>query len=555
MTDDKNNLKDSGRFAYGYDIGLDEIDKVILSQLGKNANISSYQIAHELKDMGYDIPNSVVRQKLQSLEKSNVVLGSSAILNPKIVSEKVNRTIMLKFKFSDNAQVLIDRLKNYLEEAPFCLYSARLTNSGDFDCVCHLVFDSIEQYELEINNFLQRFVELISDYRFYESKMIKASHYTILDEHDLNERKWRVYKILDSTRKCENINDKLQIIVESLVKYFDAKFARLWIVDKERQNLILKFSAGKYRNIDGEFSRVSIDSLKIGPIVKTKKPAITNDVVNDPRIRYPEWAKKENLKSFAGYPLICNGEAVGVLAMFSEKTLRPSDFELVGMFCDHLSKELSVFFDALKIVKQQQDIFDILSNNVISAKQRTEEIEGGIVETIHDPVKIRKLAFELIKCALDEILISFSTVNVFCSQLGKRIMELLEEAALPQHGVKIRMLSPMDNQIKETTQKLKEQQQIHIRYSKQSSQTKPTILMIVDNALSLIIDFKGDKKQKSYEALELASYSNNKSNILSYTAIFEKIWMQTEFRGSTNVFILFMNLIAMSLLGAVTMSL
>jgi len=122
--------------------------------------------------------------------------------------------------------------------------------------------------------------------------MIKASHYTILDEHDLTERKWRVYKILDSTRKCENINEKLQIIVESLVKYFDAKFARVWIVDKERQNLILKFSAGKYKNIDGEFSRVSIDSLKIGPIVKTKKPAISNDVANDPSIRYLEWTKK-----------------------------------------------------------------------------------------------------------------------------------------------------------------------------------------------------------------------------------------------------------------------
>ena len=129
------------------------------------------------------------------------------------------------------------------------------------------------------------------------------------------------------------------------------------------------------------------------------------------------------------------------------------------------------FFDASKIVKQQQDIFNILSNNVISAKQGTEEIEGGIVETIHNPVKIRKVAFELIKCALDEILISFSTVTVFSSQLGKGIMELLEEAALSQHGVKIRMLSPMDNQIKETTQKLKKQQQIHIRYSKQSSQT------------------------------------------------------------------------------------
>ena len=527
----KNNSKNIGRTGYGTHISLDEIDKVILSQLGRNADMPSYQIANELKDMGYNITDRVVRQRLQRLEKSNVVLGYSAILNPMIVSEKVNRTIMLKFKFSENAQVLIDRLKNYLEEAPFCPYSARLTSGGDFDWICHFVFDSIEQFELESNNLLSRFGELISDYRSYESKVIKASHYTILDEHDLNERRWRVYKILDSIKKYENINDKLQIMVESLVKYFDAKFARLWIVDEERQNLILKFSAGKYKNIDGEFSRVSIDSLKIGPIVKTKKPAITNDVVNDPRIRYPEWAKKENLKSFAGYLLIYNGESVGVLAMFSEKKLRPSDFELLGIFCDHISKELSVFFDALKIVRQQQSIFDMLCRVIVPAKRRTEEIEKGIIETIHDPDKIHKLAFELVKSAIDEILISFSTVNVFFSQIGKGIIELLEEAAVSQDRLKIRMLSPMDNKIKETTatQKLKEQQQIHIRYSKQSPQTKPTILMIVDNALSLIVDFIDVKEENSYEAIGLASYSNNKSTVLSYAAIFEFRWTQAKF--------------------------
>jgi hypothetical protein len=73
------------------------------------------------------------------------------------------------------------------------------------------------------------------------------------------------------------------MIVESVVKHFDAKFARIWLIDKGRRYLILKFSAGKYKNIHGEFSKVSVNSAKIGPIVKTKKPAITNDVINDPR--------------------------------------------------------------------------------------------------------------------------------------------------------------------------------------------------------------------------------------------------------------------------------
>ena len=327
---------------------LDEIDKVMLSYLGKNARISSREIERNLQDMGYKITERAVRYRIRKLETSNTVLGYSTILNPSFVSERVNRTVILKFKYSYNASTLIDRLENYVQEASFCVYSARL--SGDFDWICHFVFDSIEQYELESNNFLHRFADLIADFRSYESKPAKVTTYSISDEHDMVERKSRVFKILNSLQKYKNLNDKLHFIVESVVKYFDAKFARIWLVDKERKYLILKFSAGKYKNIQGEFSKVPLDSNKIGPIVKTKKPTISNDVVNDPRIRYPEWAKKERLKSFAGYPLMSKGQPIGVLGMFSEKKLSPADFEILRVFCDQISNELASFFNAAEFL-------------------------------------------------------------------------------------------------------------------------------------------------------------------------------------------------------------
>ena len=327
---------------------IDEIDKMMLSYLGKNARISSREIERNLQDLGYKITERAVRYRIRKLETSNTVLGYSTILNPSFVSERVNRTVILKFKYSYNASTLIDRLENYVQEASFCVYSARL--SGDFDWICHFVFDSIEQYELESNNFLHRFADLIADFRSYESKPAKVSTYSISDEHDMVERKSRVFKILNSLQKYNNLNDKLHFIVESVVKYFDAKFARIWLVDKERKYLILKFSAGKYKNIQGEFSKVPLDSNKIGPIVKTKKPTISNDVVNDPRIRYPEWAKKERLKSFAGYPLMSKGQPIGVLGMFSEKKLSPADFEILRVFCDQISNELASFFSAAEFL-------------------------------------------------------------------------------------------------------------------------------------------------------------------------------------------------------------
>jgi DNA-binding Lrp family transcriptional regulator len=320
----------------------------MLSYLGKNARISSGEIDRNLQDMGYSITERAIRYRIQKLETSNIVLGYSAILNPSFISDRVNRTIILKFKYSYNTSALIDRLENYVQEASFCIYSARL--SGDFDWICHFVFDSTEQYELESNNFLHRFADLILDYRSYESKAVKLSTYTISDEHDIVERKSRVFKILNSLQRYGSLNDKLQFIVESVVKHFDAKFARIWLVDKERKYLILKFSAGKYKNIQGEFSKVPLDSNKIGPIVKTKKPVISNDVVNDTRIRHPEWAKKEKLKSFAGYPLMSRGQPIGVLGMFSEKKLSPADFEILGVFCDQVSNELASFFSAAEFL-------------------------------------------------------------------------------------------------------------------------------------------------------------------------------------------------------------
>ena len=328
---------------------IDEIDKVILSDLSRNARIPVAEIANHLRQMEHKITERAIRYRLKRLEQSNTILGYSPIFNPSLISDKISRTILLKFKITRNTSDLMEKLSKYIDNSDFCLFSARM--SGDFDFICHFVFDSIEQYELESDNFISRFTELVSEYRTYDSKIVKATPYSILDEQESNEKKFRIYKIINSLRKSENLNTKLQLTVDSLVKYFDATFARMWLLDKDSTNLILKFSSGKYRNNNGEFSKVSIRlTSKIGTIIKRNKPVITNDVVNDPRIKYPIWAEKEKLRSFAGYPITHAGKPIGVLAMFSKKTLSPIEFELLGIFADHISKELSAFYEAKELL-------------------------------------------------------------------------------------------------------------------------------------------------------------------------------------------------------------
>ena len=162
------------------------------------------------------------------------------------------------------------------------------------------------------------------------------------------------------------------------------------------------------------------------------------------------------------------------------------------------------------------------------AKERIKEIEQGFehqfIETIQDPIETQKLWFELVKSARQEILIIFPTSNEFHRQEQTGIIKLLKE--LSSTGIRIRILTHMDDRIKQRAQLFKEQN-IDIRYIEQILQTKVTMLL-VDRRLSLAAELKNDTKDNYYEATGLATYSNSESTISSYASIFESLWRQVD---------------------------
>jgi DNA-binding Lrp family transcriptional regulator len=327
---------------------IDEIDKIILQNVTKNARVSSIEITRILHEMDYAITERAVRYRMKKMEKDGIIMGYSTIINPLFINSKINKTLLIKFKIVRDRTAVISRLQKYLDDSAFCIYSCKI--QGDYDFICHFVLDSNEQFDLEIDNFINQFSDLISDFRSFDSSLIKFKTLSIFEDQNIIERKLEIDKIMSYMKKEQKLDNKLQFVVESLVRYFDAAFARVWIVDESRENLILKSSAGKYTRCDGEFSKVAVKSNKIGHVFRVKRPVISNDVPNDPRIRYPQWAKQENLKSFAGYPILYNGKPIGVLAMFSKKRLKPLEFELMEVFCKNVSRELSNFFDNQKFL-------------------------------------------------------------------------------------------------------------------------------------------------------------------------------------------------------------
>jgi two-component system, cell cycle sensor histidine kinase and response regulator CckA len=96
----------------------------------------------------------------------------------------------------------------------------------------------------------------------------------------------------------------------------------------------LQASAGMYTHIDGPHSRVPVGSVKSGKIAQERTPHITNEVQTDPRIGDKEWARREEMVAFAGYPLLLENRMLGVMAMFSREELAEDTLDALASVAD-----------------------------------------------------------------------------------------------------------------------------------------------------------------------------------------------------------------------------
>ena len=141
-----------------------------------------------------------------------------------------------------------------------------------------------------------------------------------------------------------SVRDMLQRCAEATVRHLGAAFARIWTVEasapspRALQVLALQASAGMYTHLDGAHARVPVGALKIGKIAAERAPHLTNDVPNDERVADREWARRENMVAFAGYPLMVGERCVGVLAMFAREPLADDTLAAIAGVADAIAQ-------------------------------------------------------------------------------------------------------------------------------------------------------------------------------------------------------------------------
>ena len=98
--------------------------------------------------------------------------------------------------------------------------------------------------------------------------------------------------------------------------------------------LDLRASAGTSLRLDGRQSRVPLGSFTIGVIAGTRRSLITHARNVDPQLDDPEWAEREGIVAFAGYPLLVDSKLVGVVAIFSRREFSSSALESMAAVAD-----------------------------------------------------------------------------------------------------------------------------------------------------------------------------------------------------------------------------
>ena len=143
----------------------------------------------------------------------------------------------------------------------------------------------------------------------------------------------QVNSIVTSFGGCLEPAEIARQVTNGLVDKFGCVFARMWLMEADRTALKLVASSGLYQRTDGFFARVPVGAFKVGKIAQNQIPFLSNQLAAETWVLDRDWAISQGIQGFAGYPLIVNGESVGVLAVFSQTEMLPEFLEILQSLC------------------------------------------------------------------------------------------------------------------------------------------------------------------------------------------------------------------------------
>lgn len=191
-------------------------------------------------------------------------------------------------------------------------------------------------------------------------------------------------RLTTAISQCKDPEEVALITAESVKSAFNAKGCCVFLVDRETRELRLVASSG-----------LSDEYLNKGPThfkqaIKEAKDAVPiaiYDFMDDPRIEYPEEARKEGISSLLGVPIISHNKIIGALRVY---TADPWEFDqsditviqAVALIC-------GLAMDACRMYKGYKTSIEILKNmrDANSFKSKKWTPYEGVPKSVDQPIR------------------------------------------------------------------------------------------------------------------------------------------------------------------------
>jgi len=177
-------------------------------------------------------------------------------------------------------------------------------------------------------------------------------------------------KVTNAITHSRNPEEVVLMTVESITLALNAKGSMLFLINRDTNELEVAAAFGlsdEYIN-KGPLSAIKSinESLREGPVA-------IYDVSDDPRIQYPEAARKEGISSILSVPIMIRDHRIGALRVY---TTKPWEFTLDDVnFVQAMANMAGMAIDMAKYYKGLKDSIEILKTlrdpKTLKSKRRT----------------------------------------------------------------------------------------------------------------------------------------------------------------------------------------
>ena len=199
---------------------------------------------------------------------------------------------------------------------------------------------------------------------FTPDELISVVNKAIEEKKVLIETKHLESAYQDATKAISsslNLDEVLELIIKSIVNLLKVKGSSVNLLDNTRKKLETRVACGLSESY---LTKVPIDADKSMTESIGGKTVFIEDIASDPRIQYPEEAKKEGIVSILSIPLKAKENVIGVLRVYTGESRQFTDKEM-DLF-NKLAEQAGIAIVNAKLYKDIKDDYDSMKKKLPS---------------------------------------------------------------------------------------------------------------------------------------------------------------------------------------------